>query len=62
MAAPQKRRSSLPISDLNVIFEICKDNGSPDVDKPAALSLPEFPAWENVQSLLNKQDGPFMPK
>ncbi|NXE82518.1 KI18B protein, partial [Cochlearius cochlearius] len=54
--------SALPITDLNVTFEICQDNGSPDEDKPAALSLPEFPVWENVQSLLNKQDGPFVPK
>ncbi|NXT87530.1 KI18B protein, partial [Anhinga rufa] len=53
---------ALPIRDLNVTFEICEDNGSPSTAKPAAFSLPEFPVWENVQSLLNKQDGPFVPK
>ncbi|NWH48504.1 KI18B protein, partial [Fregata magnificens] len=53
---------ALPVHDLNVTFEICKDDGSPGVANPAAFSLPEFPACENVQSLLNKQDGPFVPK
>ncbi|NXL52804.1 KI18B protein, partial [Podilymbus podiceps] len=53
---------ALPAHDLNVTFEICKDTGSPGMAKPAAFNLPEFSIWENVQSLLNKQDGPFVPK
>ncbi|NXC74711.1 KI18B protein, partial [Anhinga anhinga] len=53
---------ALPIRDLNVTFEICEDNGSPSTANPPAFSVPEFPVWEDVQSLLNKQDGPFVPK
>ncbi|NWI29333.1 KI18B protein, partial [Sula dactylatra] len=53
---------ALPVHDLNVTFEICEDNSSPSTAKPAAFSLPEFPDWENTQSLLNKQDGPFVSK
>ncbi|XP_074972833.1 kinesin-like protein KIF18B isoform X3 [Phalacrocorax aristotelis] len=53
---------ALPIHDLNVTFEICEDSGSPSLAKPAAFSLPEFPVCENVQNLLNKQVGPFVPK
>ncbi|KFR05006.1 Kinesin-like KIF18B, partial [Nipponia nippon] len=64
MSAAQNRcsLSALPVHDLNVTFEVCEDNDSPGVANPAAFSLPQFPAWENVQSLLNKQDGPFVPK
>ncbi|NXL05459.1 KI18B protein, partial [Mesembrinibis cayennensis] len=54
--------SALPVHDLNVTFEVCKDNSSPCVANPAAFSLPEFPVQENVQSLRNKQNGPFGPK
>ncbi|KFM13312.1 Kinesin-like KIF18B, partial [Aptenodytes forsteri] len=53
---------TLPVHDLNVTFEICEDSSSLGVAEPAAFSLPEFPVWENVQSLLNKQEGPFVPK
>lgn len=53
---------ALPVHDLNVTFEVCKDSSSLGVAEPAAFSLPEFPVWENVQSLLNKQEGPFAPK
>ncbi|NXT34899.1 KI18B protein, partial [Pelecanoides urinatrix] len=53
---------ALPVHDLNVTFEICKDGGSPGAANPAAFSLPEFPVWENVQSRLNEQDSPFVPK
>ncbi|XP_009326672.1 PREDICTED: kinesin-like protein KIF18B, partial [Pygoscelis adeliae] len=53
---------ALPVHDLNVTFEICEDSSSLGVAEPAAFSLPEFPVWENVQSLLNKQEGPFVPK
>ncbi|NXO47106.1 KI18B protein, partial [Aramus guarauna] len=49
---------ALPVHDLNATFEICEG----DAASLAAVSLPEFPAWENVQSLLNKQDGPLVPK
>ncbi|NWQ86625.1 KI18B protein, partial [Burhinus bistriatus] len=51
-----------PICDLNVTFDICKDGGSPGEAKPVAFSLPEFPVRENVQSLLNKQDSPVVPR
>ncbi|XP_009582840.1 PREDICTED: kinesin-like protein KIF18B, partial [Fulmarus glacialis] len=53
---------ALPVRDLNVTFEICEDSGSPGAANPAAFSLPEFPVWENVQSRLNEQDSPFVPK
>ncbi|XP_050767747.1 kinesin-like protein KIF18B [Gymnogyps californianus] len=53
---------ALPVHDLNVTFEICKDSGSPGAAKPAAFSLPELSVWENVQGLLNKPGGPFVPK
>ncbi|KAF1552248.1 Kinesin-like protein KIF18B, partial [Eudyptula minor] len=53
---------ALPVHDLNVTFEVCKDSSSLGVAEPAAFSLPEFAVWENVQSLLNKQEGPFVPK
>ncbi|KFQ64430.1 Kinesin-like KIF18B, partial [Pelecanus crispus] len=52
----------LPVHDLNVTFEVCEYNGSPGAAEPAAFSLPEFPVWENVQSLLNEEASPFVPK
>ncbi|NWY49472.1 KI18B protein, partial [Chionis minor] len=51
-----------PSRNLNVTFEVCEDSDSPGTVKPVAYSLPEFSVWENVQSLLNKQDGPIVPK
>lgn len=53
---------ALPIHDLNVTFEICKACDSPGMAEPAAFSTPEFSVWDNVQSILNKQDRPFVPK
>uniref|UniRef100_A0A8C0BLQ6 Kinesin-like protein n=1 Tax=Buteo japonicus TaxID=224669 RepID=A0A8C0BLQ6_9AVES len=53
---------ALPVHDLNVTFEICKGCDSPGMAKPAAFSTPEFSVWDNVQSILNKQDRPFVPK
>ncbi|NXJ55473.1 KI18B protein, partial [Spizaetus tyrannus] len=53
---------ALPVHDLNVTFEICKECDSPGMAKPAAFSTPEFSVWDNVQSILNKQDRPFVPK
>ncbi|XP_042643301.1 kinesin-like protein KIF18B [Tyto alba] len=52
----------VPVHDLNVTFEICEDSALPNVAEPAAFSLPELSIWDNVQGLLNKQDGPFVPK
>ncbi|NXK28438.1 KI18B protein, partial [Arenaria interpres] len=49
-------------SNLNVTFEICTDGGSPGPAKPVPFSLAEFPVWDNIQSLLNKPDGPIVPK
>ncbi|NWU48539.1 KI18B protein, partial [Dromas ardeola] len=51
-----------PVRDLNVTFEICEDSDSPGAVKPVAFSLSEFPVWDNIQSFLNKQDGPVAPK
>ncbi|KFQ77279.1 Kinesin-like KIF18B, partial [Phoenicopterus ruber ruber] len=64
MSAAQNRCAlpPLPAPDLNVTFEVCEDSSSPGAAEPAAFSCPEFPVWENVQSLLHKQDGPFVPK
>ncbi|XP_075379187.1 kinesin-like protein KIF18B isoform X1 [Mycteria americana] len=64
MSAAQNRCGlpAPPTHDMNVTFEVCEDSGSPGAAKPAAFSVPEFPVWENVQSLLNKQDGHFVPK
>ncbi|KAM9656238.1 kinesin-like protein KIF18B [Morphnus guianensis] len=53
---------ALPVHDLNVTFEICKSCDSPDMAEPAAFSMPEFSVWDNVQSILNKQNKPFVPK
>ncbi|NXR01523.1 KI18B protein, partial [Sagittarius serpentarius] len=53
---------AMPVHDLNVTFEICRYSSSPDVAAPAAFSTSEFSVWENVQSLLNKQDSLFVPK
>ncbi|XP_010123860.1 PREDICTED: kinesin-like protein KIF18B, partial [Chlamydotis macqueenii] len=61
MSAAQNCRSP-PAHELNVTYEVCRDSGSPAVAKPAAPSLPEFSIWEDVQKLLNKQEGPFVPK
>ncbi|XP_054657537.1 kinesin-like protein KIF18B [Grus americana] len=60
MSAAQNRCTlpALPIHDLNATFEICEG----DEASLAAFSLPGFPARENVQSLLNKQDDPSVPK
>ncbi|NXE11788.1 KI18B protein, partial [Lophotis ruficrista] len=61
ISAAQNCRSP-PAHELNVTYEICRDGGSPAAAKPAAPCLPEFSIWENVQKLLNKQEGPFVPK
>ncbi|NXW24583.1 KI18B protein, partial [Circaetus pectoralis] len=53
---------ALPVHDLNVTFEICKGCDSPGMAKTAAFSTPEFSVRDNVQSILNKQDRPFVPK
>ncbi|XP_065506938.1 kinesin-like protein KIF18B [Caloenas nicobarica] len=50
-----------PAHKLNVTFEVCEYSGSPGAADPAAFSSPEISIWENVQSLLNKQDVPFVP-
>ncbi|CAM9807702.1 unnamed protein product [Bubo scandiacus] len=47
---------AVPVQNLNETFEIV---GS---DSPSASSLPEFSIWDSVQSHLNKQDGPVVPK
>ncbi|NXK52129.1 KI18B protein, partial [Chauna torquata] len=52
----------LAVRDLNMTFDLSEDSGSPGVAKPDAFNLPEFPGWENVQCLLNKQGGPFVPR
>ncbi|XP_074019029.1 kinesin-like protein KIF18B [Numenius arquata] len=51
-----------PVHNLNVTFEICADDGSPGPAKPVPFSPPEFPIWDNIQSHLNKPDGPVVPK
>ncbi|XP_054080392.1 kinesin-like protein KIF18B isoform X1 [Rissa tridactyla] len=51
-----------PVHDLNVTFEICDVGDSPGAAKPVAFSLSEFPVWDNIQSFLNKRDGPVAPK
>ncbi|NXX57410.1 KI18B protein, partial [Scopus umbretta] len=56
-AQNQSTLSALPIHDLNVTFEVCKDDGSPGTAQAAAFSV-----GENAQSLVNKQDGPSVPK
>ncbi|NXN63401.1 KI18B protein, partial [Himantopus himantopus] len=53
---------AVAIHDLNVTFDVCEDGGSPGAAEPVAVSLPQFPAWDNVQSLQNKQDGPVVPR
>ncbi|XP_062451356.1 kinesin-like protein KIF18B [Rhea pennata] len=54
--------AALPLRDLNMTFDLSEDSGSPNVAKPGIFSLPQFPGWENVQCLLNKQDDPFVPR
>lgn len=51
-----------PARALNVTFEVCKIDGSPSTATPAATSEPQFSVWENVQNILNKQNGPSVPK
>ncbi|XP_065712171.2 kinesin-like protein KIF18B isoform X2 [Patagioenas fasciata] len=51
-----------PAHKLNVTFDVCEYSGVPGAADLAAFSGPEFSIWENVQSLLNKQDGPLMPR
>ncbi|XP_064895905.1 kinesin-like protein KIF18B isoform X4 [Columba livia] len=51
-----------PAHKLNVTFDVGEYSGSPGAADPAAFSGPEISIWENVQSLLNKQDGPFVPR
>ncbi|NXW36228.1 KI18B protein, partial [Phaetusa simplex] len=51
-----------PVRDLNMTFEICEVGGSPGAAKPVAVSLSEFPVWDNIHSFLNKRDGPVAPK
>ncbi|NXV52602.1 KI18B protein, partial [Uria aalge] len=51
-----------PVRDLNVTFEICEVGGSPGAAEPVAFSLSEFPVWDNIQSFLNKPDGPVANK
>ncbi|NWI70228.1 KI18B protein, partial [Todus mexicanus] len=51
-----------PVHNLNATFEICKSSGTPGTAKPAASSQPQFSVWENVQNILNKPGGPFVPK
>ncbi|NXF51605.1 KI18B protein, partial [Oceanites oceanicus] len=64
VSAAQNRyvQPAMPVHELNVTFEVCKDSSSPGTANPDAFSLPEFPVWENVQNHLNKQDSPFVPK
>ncbi|NXI64223.1 KI18B protein, partial [Anseranas semipalmata] len=52
----------LAVRDLNMTFDLSEDSDSPGVAKPDTFNLPEFPGWENVQCLLNKQGGPFVPR
>ncbi|KFV86614.1 Kinesin-like KIF18B, partial [Struthio camelus australis] len=54
--------AALTLRDLNMTFDLSEDSSSPDMAKPVTFSLPQFPSWENVQCLLNKQDGPFGPR
>ncbi|NXE28066.1 KI18B protein, partial [Ardeotis kori] len=61
MSAAQNRRSPRA-HELNVTYEIRGDSGSPAAAEPAAPSLPEFSIWENIQKLLNEQEGPVVPK
>ncbi|KAM9215142.1 kinesin-like protein KIF18B [Leptosomus discolor] len=51
-----------PVHALNVTFEVCQVTSPCDVIDPAAYIEPEVPVWDNVQGILNKQDGPFIPK
>uniref|UniRef100_A0A8D0ENZ0 Kinesin-like protein n=1 Tax=Strix occidentalis caurina TaxID=311401 RepID=A0A8D0ENZ0_STROC len=58
-SAAQNRRTlpAVPVQILNETFEISRGSNS-----PSPSSLPEFSIWDSVQSHLNKQDGPVVPK
>ncbi|NXF65314.1 KI18B protein, partial [Ciccaba nigrolineata] len=58
-SAAQNRRTlpAMPVQILNETFEISRGSNSPSLS-----SLPEFSIWDSVQSHLNKQDGPVVPK
>ncbi|XP_074705697.1 kinesin-like protein KIF18B [Strix aluco] len=58
-SAAQNRRTlpAMPVQILNETFEISRGSNS-----PSPSSLPEFSIWDSVQSHLNKQDGPVVPK
>uniref|UniRef100_A0A8C8B0B0 Kinesin-like protein n=1 Tax=Otus sunia TaxID=257818 RepID=A0A8C8B0B0_9STRI len=59
VSAAQNRRTlpAMHVQNLNETFEISKGS-----DSPSASNLPEFSIWDSVQSHLNKQDGPVVPK
>uniref|UniRef100_A0A8C3S5S9 Kinesin-like protein n=1 Tax=Chelydra serpentina TaxID=8475 RepID=A0A8C3S5S9_CHESE len=48
--------------DLNITFDLANDSCSSGADNPVKFSAPEFPGWENVQCILKKPEGSFMPR
>lgn len=53
---------AVPVHDLNVTFDVSEDGRSPSAAELVTISLSEFPVWDNIQSLQNKQDGPVVPR
>ncbi|XP_067412342.1 kinesin-like protein KIF18B [Emydura macquarii macquarii] len=54
--------ATLTIQDLNITFDLAEDNCSSGVANPVKFSAAGFPGWENVQCILQKPEGPFMPR
>ncbi|KAM9112620.1 kinesin-like protein KIF18B isoform 2-T3 [Pangshura tecta] len=54
--------ATLTVRDLNLTFDLAEDSCSSGMDNPVKFSAPEFPGWENVQCVLKKPEGSFVPR